>query len=194
MYELSKTTVALINEHIQRFDTRMETITESIKVAAQEYADALSVDPAARDMFAAAYPTYPSSVWSGFIRIAAGDMHESLLFDGTSGGRALLKCPYDVQEHYIDNPVSMVTSDGEMLNVSVSKLTGNQVNQVFASGCVRDVAEQRAWIESQKTAAAINKKVKIDKTNGIYVKGTYLHVGEIRLSRAELLKYLGQMD
>jgi hypothetical protein len=190
----TKTQAAKIREHLGKFGESVKDSTEAIKKAAKHYYEALKINPSARDTFADAYPTVSSRTWSGFIRIASGEMDSRLLFDATSGARALSACDSETQAHYIENPVPVSCGNGDTMLVQLDKMTSEQARQVFNRGTVRDLAEQRAWIETQKTRNLITIKPTVDKANEVYVKGSNLHAGSLVLTRAELLRYLGQME
>ena len=194
MQALSKTKKAKIQSHIQGVKTSMAASRDAVQQAAKHYYDALKVDASARDMFAEAFPTVSSATWSGFVRIASGEMDARLLFDATPAARALVKCDSTTQTHYIETPIPVSCGNGDTILVQLDKMTGEQARQVFNHGAVRDVAEQRAWIETQKTRKQIKTKPTIDKVNEVFVKGSHLHVGKLKLSRAELLRFLAQME
>ena len=192
--QITKSQTAQIIAHIEGVKSSMSESRAAITKAAKHYYDALRINSAARDMFAAAFPTVATSTWSGFIRIASGEMDPRLLFDATPAARALTKCDVQTQEYYIENPIPVSCGNGDTILVQAEKMTGEQARQVFNHGAVRDLAEQRAWIETQKTRHQIVAKPTIDKANEVFVKGAHLHVGALKLSRAELLRFLGQME
>ena len=194
MQALTKTQGRKIQEHIEGVKLAMTDSAKAITVAAQHYYDALKLNPKARDLFNDAFPTVSSQTWSGFIRIASGEMDCRLLFDATPAARALTYCDSDTQAHYLDNPVPVSCGNGDTILVQLDKMTSEQARQVFNRGAVRDIAEQRAWIETQKTRKNIICNPTVDKANEVFVKGAHLHVGSLKLSRAELLRYLGQME
>ena len=194
MQALTKTKERKINDHINAFRSGMVDSAEAIKTAAKHYYEALRIDPIARDMFTEQFPTVSSQTWSGMIRIASGEMDHRLLFDATPGARALTHCDATTQSLYINKPIPVCCGNGDTILVQLDKMTSEQTRQVFNRGAIRDIAEQRAWIETQKTRAHIVSKPKIDKANDVFVKGAHLHVGKLKLSRAELLRYLAQME
>lgn len=191
--QLSKTKQNKINEKISQFKQEMNASADAIKKAATHYYEALQIDAKARDMFSAQYPTISSKTWSGFIKIATGELDSRLLFDATPGGKALTYCDTVTQKEYIENPIPVSCGNGDTILIQLDKMTSEQARQVFNRGAVRDIPEQRAWIETQKTRRQISKP-KVDKVNDVYVKGHSLYVGSLKLSRGELLRYLSQME
>jgi len=68
--------------------------------------------------------------------------------------------PYSLQQKHIDNPVEvLIEKDGNIdkISVKVENLTSDQCKQVFGKTHIRNMPEQRAWIESQKQSVAIAK-------------------------------------
>ena len=191
--KLTPTQNRKITKLVEQFAAHLQDAGDSIRAAAVCYYEAIGIDPAAADAFRSKFPTVPSSVWSGFCRIANYELHERLLFDGTPGGRALTRCDYTTQCTYIDAAIPVSTASGDILQVGVDKLTSEQVRQVFKSGTVRDLAEQRAWIETQITRHKIEAKPVVDPVNDIFVKGSDLWVGGVKIPRIDLLKYLQEM-
>jgi len=159
---LTKTKQTLIKAAISEFKAATEESADALKRAAVAYYKGIIIDASAREMFAEAFPKVSSATWSGFVKIATAQMDERLLFDASPGATALKRCDIDAQRHYCENPVKVAVGDGDHICVHVDKLTSDQVKQVFYRGAVRDLPEQRAWIETQKARAA-RQKLAIEK-------------------------------
>jgi hypothetical protein len=190
-------TPAVVVNAIERFREAFKDSAEKLAKAAEVYYAAIIEHPTARDAFAKAFPQIPSSFWANMARVGSGEMDCRLLLDATPGGRALTYCDSATQAHYLANPVPMAVvgaGKGDSMLVSIDKMTSEQCRQVFNRGAVRDLAEQRAWIETQKTRAAIVNPPAVDPVNDVFVKGGLLHVGGVKLDRKQLLKYLTQME
>lgn len=56
-----------------------------------------------------------------------------------------------MQNHYLSNGIEVVVAGGDFLLVDPKHLTKFQVKQVFEGDEIRTQAEQRAWLESQKS-------------------------------------------
>lgn len=86
-----------------------------------------------------------------------------------------------------DEPVQLLTTAGDTLNMPPSKLTAFQVRQVFGHGHIRDAAEQRAWLESEHTeklsrAAPTSDSITIvnqGKRKGVMVGRVFVSLQEL---------------
>lgn len=88
-----------------------------------------------------------------FEKIGRRVVHPKLVHENSCGYRALSKCSYSDQQRFLEEPVEVLCmkEDGEtdILRVNVGDLTSRQCKQVFDSGKVRDLAAQRAYIQSR---------------------------------------------
>jgi len=102
-----------------------------------------------------------------FEQIGRKEIYPKLLVNTSIGYRKLVSCPYREQEHYSENPIELLlcsAGNTETLMVHVAHLTPDQARQAFASDHVRTLAEQRAWIESERerqVAAAMRDKADV---------------------------------
>lgn len=96
-------------------------------------------------------------------------LHPSLYLGEKRYSAALAKMPYPVQKNLLEEngALEVLVGDGDVLKVRVEALEPIQIKQVFSSSRVRTVAEQRAWLESQKTIASI-KTTDASKTGVSY--------------------------
>lgn len=93
-----------------------------------------------------------------FEQIGRKQVHPKLLASPSIGMRSLSTCSYSVQEKYIDEPVRVMTDSGALL-VEVGNLTSYQCRQVFKGGHVRNEAEQKAWIESERAKKSTKDEI-----------------------------------
>jgi len=97
-----------------------------------------------------------SDIVRRFEQIGRREIYPQLLANTSDGFRKLSACPYREQKLYAENPVKLLVykdNDTATLIVRIDALTHDQVRQVFAKNHVRDLGEQRAWIESQRKKA-----------------------------------------
>lgn len=193
MSAVSTTEKQKVEFAIKQFSAAMADSANAIATAGRIYYEAIKDHPSARQAFAQAMPGIPSALWANLARVGSGALNAKLLTDCTPGARALCYCDPETQSRYIAEPVAVAVGGGDKMLIATDKLTSEQVRQVFHNGAVRDLAEQRAWIETQKTRAAIQKPT-VDPVNDIYVEKGVLHIGTVKLTRKELLKYLQQME
>lgn len=136
-----------------------------------------------------------------FEQIGRKEIYPKLLANTSLGYRKLASCPYREQEHYYNNPVELLVTSSkgaDKLQVEVQHLTPQQVRQVFASDHVRTLAEQRAWVESERELSvkrALANKAEIQEAafiirgkRVIFRKGCELTAHEL----AELLARMSQ--
>lgn len=117
-----------------------------------------------------------------------------LLLGPTKGTRLLERLPYALQERYAREPIpTVIFKNGEpaVLEIGVRNLTRELAEQVFAEDHIRDEAEQRAWLESQKTKALIKKSA---AKMPYEVRKDKLIVGDVVFTKRELLQIAAAME
>lgn len=211
--ELQKATKeqsVLIRHCVKEFKEAIDASAESMKKAAMAYYKAIKLSPDARKVFSDAFPTVSSSTWNGFVKVASNRLDERLLFDASAGGVALARCDIDTQRLYLTKPVAVAVENGDHLMVHVDKMTSEQVRQVFNHGVVRDLPEQRAWIETQKTRLATRKAAMSEaasepkkqakkrepeaKEFKVWIAAKRIHfTGNGSMTASELAEWLGKM-
>lgn len=122
-------------------------------------------------------------------RIYKGDVLPEVYtqFDGTMQN-AVQSMPVPQQRKMLaDNPVEVVTGDThEVLTLPPSKLTRFQIRQVFGRGYIRDAAEQRAWLETEKAREVQQRTpkqpagIRVDKKKrGVWFGDTFVALKEL---------------
>ena len=86
-----------------------------------------------------------------FEQIGRKQLNPRLLLNDSPGVRRLRRLPIEVQEKHAVEPVAVLISEGQTLQIDVRNLTPRQAAQVFNCDRLRSLAEQRAWIEDKKT-------------------------------------------
>jgi len=132
-----------------------------------------------------------------FERIGRGMLYPRLLLSTTEGARALQRCPPSDQEHYANNPVSLVVDRGgrtETLLVQLENLTPSQCAQVFGRNHVRTEAEQKAYLESRMAKALVRRVSVADEGLGYAVQGARVTFQRgCALTKDDLIQILGRM-
>jgi len=96
------------------------------------------------------------------------------------------------QERFLSKPVPVATAKGDELKCEVDNLTPALCRQVFDGARVRDVAEQRAWMESQ---ANLKSSAPVQVNEPYRVTGHTLVVLEpCKFSLKQLLALAAQMQ
>ena len=137
-------------------------------------------------------PMLTAGVVRRFAKFA--DIHPALMFAESPGARALRNCDISVQKKHVSEGIPLLLANGDSLLVQVGNLTPDQTNQVFDGKQIRDLAGQRAWIESQKTAAAIKMApVKSDLPYRI-TGGKLVVTNPYTFTRKELARVLVELE
>ena len=147
-------TKSAIKQFVSLFQEGYEAWVKAGKLVAGQ----LEQDPDFAEKVHAECPEISVDTVYAFDRLGRKELHPKLLVSDSPGAKKLRRLPYSVQEKLTDSPVSVLikTERGwDTLNVSVFNLTAEQASQVFDSDCVRNEAQQRAFIESKCSKALI---------------------------------------
>ena len=128
-----------------------------------------------------AYPEISGDMLDVFERIGRRQLYYRLcLLDGP-GVKALMRCPFSDQVRYFKEPLALLLAQGknpdDSLNVQVQFMSPKQARQVFGRNHVRSLAEQRAWIESQKprlNSAVIDQAYTIKRGGIQFLDGPFV--------------------
>jgi len=129
-----------------------------IERAGKLYAQAITKDPSMKEAIQEALPEVSPSFWARFERVGRGHAIAQLVYDTSLPAKNLIKCPLSDQQNYYSDPLPYLSEDGSILKVSLHYLGKDQIKQLFAPDHVRNIAEQKAWLEQAKKDAA--KKVR----------------------------------
>lgn len=138
---------------------RLKALKECLSLATSSLADAASIF---HEMEAAGDDVSMVDRFTAIRlrRIYKGDVLPEVYthFDGTLQN-AVQSMPVPQQRKMLaDQPIEVITGDGsDVLNIAPSKLTRFQIRQVFGRGYIRDAAEQRAWLETEKAREVQHK-------------------------------------
>jgi hypothetical protein len=137
----------------EQFITLIQRGVDSWVLAGELAARKIEQDPEWPEKIAQENPWISQARIMDFVRLGRKQVHPRLLLSDRPGPRALTRLPMQLQEKYISAPVELLikTEKGwETLLVDICNLTPDQCRQVFDRDGIRDIAGQRAWIESQK--------------------------------------------
>lgn len=135
-----------------------------------------------------------------FEQIGRREIYPQLLAHTSEGARKLASCSYREQKQYMNDsvPVAIVRDgDVDVLDVKVDSLTREQCRQVFASHHVRNISEQRAWIETQAQKERERRELEAAEIyeTPYHVKGKrVLFRKGAELSRKELVHLLNELE
>lgn len=125
-----------------------------IEEACRIYAAALDAFPEARKAFMARFPRISPDMLANFELVGRGQW-DARVIDGIYAPvhHILRRLPISQQRELLDHGVDVLTVDSGMLRVQITDLSPDQIHQVFRGRIVRTEAQQRAWIEDQRSKA-----------------------------------------
>lgn len=147
----------IITSELQELKRHITAGIESWHKAGQIVASAVDKDPRWIEKACAEDATLPAEVLHRFEQIGRRQIVPSLLLNDSPGYKRLRRLPYAVQERFSREPVELLLSNGDTLQVDPQNLTAAQARQVFGSDRLRSLAEQRAVLEDEKARKAVAK-------------------------------------
>lgn len=145
------------NDKIKQFVSLIFEGIEAWTKAGSLLVEMIEEDPDIVDKICDSTPGLSKDVLYRFEAIGRQELYPKLLASSGPGINHLIKMPYSLQKKHSTEPVPVLIDRGnkgyDTLLVSVYNLTLSQCRQVFAKNHIRDAAEQRAVIESEKKAA-----------------------------------------
>ena len=108
-------------------------------------------DPKVIEKICEQNPGISKGILYRFEAIGRRELFPKLLASSSYGVKCLMRMPYSLQKKHYDEPVPVLTNNNDLLLVDLHNLTPEQCKQVFANNHIRDQAEQRAYLESEKT-------------------------------------------
>lgn len=132
----------------------------------------------------------PRSFRNMLLRIASGQMLPDVyvLFK-ESACRKIGMLPIAEQRELCDGkPIQCITADGEPLLIAPCDLSPSQERQVFAADGLRSASQQRAWLESAKTAAMLKQRPMVDSEPRVDVKNKVVYINGHAFTKQDLLR------
>lgn len=163
--------------------------------AGQLVARQLDKDPSWVDRVCQLIPGMKAETIYRFDAIGRRQLSPRLMLATSPGHKALAQLPLTLQERYLNNPVPLlVITNGatDTLLVDVQNLTKEQCRQVFSHNAVRSEAEQRAWLEGQKTKVALQEPARI--AVDYVIRGGSVHIQRpLIMTQQEVARLLTKM-
>lgn len=182
-----------LDDGITQFKELMEAGIQNIAKACKLYVSLIDEDTEAAERFRDACPYISEGTWADFELVGRGMMHHELIWGGGRCANKLKALPFSQQKLAMEDGVKVLTSTGDTLTVRPDRMTPFQVRQAFDNGHLRDLAAQRAWLESAKAAPAKGKKAKELEGGFTIHKGQLTVTGTVTFSKADLIGILGRM-
>ena len=149
----------LTTSRLKEFRTHFMSGIEGIVKAGEIYVEAIDDDPCNADKFKDEFADWlPSSAWSQFEAIGRKWMHPRLIMGGMADKkktRLVKRLPYSTQERVFKRErFALLISGGDTLNVDMMEATPEQVEQLCDGSSLRNIAQQKAWLESRAVEKA----------------------------------------
>lgn len=182
------------DDQLSEFYQALQRGREALEDAGKILVALIDEDASVKERIMEEHPEITEDVLETFERIGRRQLYYRLCLLEAPGIRALKRCPYSEQVRYSTDPIPMLLLNGndsaDQLSVAVHALNQEQVRQVFSSHRIRTVAEQRAWLESQRA------KLPPPETDATYtIKRDQLQVRKPTiLSKSDLLRILMEME
>lgn len=97
--------------------------------------------------------TIPIRILEGLEMVGRGAMDSRLLISSGSNTGRIKRLPYSDQKRILDGEkLTLVVGDGDTIMVDPKDCSAEQAKQLFIGSHIRDVGEQRAYIEAEREA------------------------------------------
>lgn len=186
---------------VEQFGKLINNGTESLAQACHLYVQAIDKDVELQAVFFETYPEIPRSAWRRFEAVGRGNLHPKLLTSFSYVTRRLERCSFSEQTKYIEQPLDVLLANAnhDVLKISLYNLSTSQIKQVFSKdNHVRDVPEQRAYIEALKLEdAKINARLERASRPVVpyrIMRDRLVVISECSFSKEDLLHIIIEMD
>lgn len=129
-------------------------------------------------------------------RIGRKQLHPMLMASNRPALRALRRMPYSEQERYATQPVELLIVDSadktSTLQVSIHSMTADQSRQAFNGNHVRSLAEQRAYIETERAKRMIKQAPPIT-SDYVVSRGRIVTNRPLTLTQEDLVRMLSEI-
>ena len=148
-----------IASKIAEFKTALQDGINGIVRASEIYVSALDENPRNADRFREEFAEWvPVSAWSQFEAVGRKWMHPRLLLGGVSDRKKaglIKRLPYSMQERVFQRErFPLLTNAGEVLKLDIMEATSEQAEQLCNGTTIRNLSEQKAWIEAKSVEYA----------------------------------------
>lgn len=185
----------LTTSRLKEFRTHFMSGIEGIVKAGEIYVEAIDDDPKNADRFKKEFAEWiPSNAWSQFEAIGRKWIHPRLIMGGMADNKKatrIKRLPYSLQERVFNKErFSLLVSKGEHMEVDMLEATFNQVEQLCNGNSIRNLAEQKAWMEEQKV---INREGKPELMPYTINGGKFIPRRYVEFTKTELKRILMEM-
>lgn len=186
------TELADLKRQVQAVIAKMQHAIESMYEGCKMYVDLIDKNTAAKELFLEA--GLKESELRKMEHVGRNIMNVKLLTATGEQYRCIAKCPISEQNKYLNEPIEVLTYNGDVLKVSIDNLSKDQTKQVFADNHVRGLSEQKVYLEELKKREYIAKQPKQNREPYTISKNTVVFNNPCKLTRKEMLIILSRMD
>lgn len=131
------------------------------------------------------------------VAVGRGRIHPDLLLHTSPAAKLLRGCDVSVQRRYIEQPLELLVlrdDQPQTLQVKLDALTPEQARQVMDRNHVRDLAEQRAWLEDQLKKRRSKRQAAVEDEGNFVIKGhKVLFKQGASMTKDELIKIAARL-
>lgn len=180
-----------IAEFKELFSKGMNCIAEACRI----YVEDIDRNPEIKQEYRRQLPQIPNVMWMRFESVGRNMMIPELIYAGYATTVKLIgQCSIEEQKKIQKNGIDVLTVDGTSLKVKIENLTPQQERQVFTRTGIRDLAAQKAYIESLKTVEKIEQERTFLKNDPYIVRRDYVEILKAgKISREEILNIVREM-
>ena len=165
---------------------------------ARAYKKAILAGPQWRKKFVSAFPFITPYIWTRYELVSEGKLIPRLAVYPYTGGHVLEKLPLREQERALSGPIEVVVKDSkgqtDILKTEFQNLTPEQRKQVVTFDHIRDVAEQKAFLESEKTNVWAKTSRFVGNEKYLIVKGKMIVPQRAEFTSSELLDIIKRLS
>jgi hypothetical protein len=187
-----------MNHQVEQFGKLINNGVESLTQACKLYVQTIDKDIELQAVFFETYPEIPHTAWRRFEAVGRGNLHPKLLINFNCAARRLERCSFSEQTQYVEKPFNVLLNNSDTLPVSLYNLTPGQIRQVFAKDHVRNIPEQRAYLEDLKTDDAVANALAESRRHPVkayrVIRGRLIVMSECSFSKEDLLHIIIEMD
>ena len=183
------------NEFRDQIKTGLADASAAYAAAASLYVEGINKNPEFREFMMNEFPQVSGVIWRSLEKVGRGQLDSRIAVGSVPYGNKLRRLSLSDQKKAIDQTIPMLLSNNDTLQVKIDSITNKQAEQLFANDHIRDLSEQRAWIEStiSKSKSIISAK-NIDNKISIDKKKQCIIVNGICLSISDLADYIRKLS
>lgn len=182
------------DEFRKRITGSLSNAVESIQKAALLYCEAIDRDPSFKDYLSDSCPDVSRGLWRSLEMVGRGQLDARIAAGGCPFGNKLRRLPMSEQKLALDGTVPFLTASGDTLNMRLDSMLPAQAEQVFGSGRIRSLADQKAWQEAREFEAKRSRKAQVAPSVEIDRKHRRIIVNGYPITASDLMDYLRKIS